>query len=197
MLPNELLSDPSFHESLLAIDRELASEVRSRGCKCGGRLDAAHYPRRTRGLPDGLGAEHHLRFSFCCSREGCRVRATPPSVRFLGRRVYGGGCLLLASAVCQGLTARSIARLSAILGISRRTLRRWRRWWDEELPTTPFWKGLRGWLVPGFDAHRLPTTLLDAFPDAHLSERLVGALRLLAPLGATCPTLSPYARGRR
>jgi len=28
------------------------------------------------------------RFSFCCARDGCRTRKTPPSFRFLGRKVY-------------------------------------------------------------------------------------------------------------
>jgi hypothetical protein len=37
------------------------------------------------------------RFSLCCGREGCRRRATPPSVRFLGRRVYVGAVVIVAS----------------------------------------------------------------------------------------------------
>jgi hypothetical protein len=40
--------------------------------------------------------------SLCCSRDGCRRRMTPPSVRFLGRRVYLGAVLVLVSAMQQG-----------------------------------------------------------------------------------------------
>ena len=48
------------------------------------------YGRKPRGLPDGIdpGPVLPVRFSFCCSVDGCRRRHTPPSVRFLGRKVY-------------------------------------------------------------------------------------------------------------
>ena len=35
------------------------------------------------------------RFSLCCGRDGCRHRATPPSVRFLGGRVYVGAVVIV------------------------------------------------------------------------------------------------------
>jgi hypothetical protein len=38
--------------------------------------------------PARLGREHDQRFSFCCAVDGCRSRATPPSLRFLGPKVY-------------------------------------------------------------------------------------------------------------
>jgi hypothetical protein len=34
-----------------------------------------------------LGPEHNRRYSFCCAVDGCRSRATPPSLRFLGPKV--------------------------------------------------------------------------------------------------------------
>ena len=51
-------------------------------------LHSARYRRKPRGRPAGLGEEHDWRFSFCCARDGCRTRRTPPSFRFLGRKVY-------------------------------------------------------------------------------------------------------------
>ena len=47
------------------------------------------------------------RFSLCCGREGCRHRATPPSVRFLGRRVYVGAVVIVASAIALTTIAAS------------------------------------------------------------------------------------------
>ena len=74
---------------LLACDRDLADERQRQCCAdCGARLDVANFNRKPRGRPLKLGPEHNRRFSFCCRRDGCRGRATPPSLRFLGRRVY-------------------------------------------------------------------------------------------------------------
>src|SRR5208337_1429585 len=78
---------PDFHDLLLAVDRDLADACRTEGCACGGRRHMARYARKPRGRPCRLGPEHDQRFSFCCAVDGCRSRATPPSLRFLGRRV--------------------------------------------------------------------------------------------------------------
>lgn len=79
-----ILSDPRLFVTLFRIDSDLAEKARAARCSCGGRLDAAHYPRKPR-APGDLGSEHHRRHSFCCAL--CRCRTTPPSVRFFGRRV--------------------------------------------------------------------------------------------------------------
>lgn len=71
------------------------------------------------------GEEHTLRFSLCCGREGCRKRAAPPSVRFLGRRVYLGAALLVASIL--RLTHREPAELRRLTGIPAQTVERWSR----------------------------------------------------------------------
>jgi hypothetical protein len=83
------LLDASVFRLLLDVDRDLAAEARAGGCACGGPLHAARYRRKPRGGPRGeLSAEYSWRESFCCAREECRKPTTPPSVRFLGRRVY-------------------------------------------------------------------------------------------------------------
>jgi hypothetical protein len=45
--------------------------------------------KRCNGVACRLGRERDRRFSFCCSFccavDGCRSRATPPSLRFLGQ----------------------------------------------------------------------------------------------------------------
>ena len=83
------LSDARFYRLLFQLDQELAAEVQARGCLlCGGVLHSARYPPKPRGLRGTLDETHDTRLSFCCAVEGCRRRNTPPSVRFLGRKVY-------------------------------------------------------------------------------------------------------------
>lgn len=67
-------------------------QVAAAGCPwCEGPLHRSDFDRK---LCDGLivegGEEFVQRFSLCCGYEGCRRRATPPSVRFPGRRFYLG-----------------------------------------------------------------------------------------------------------
>jgi hypothetical protein len=88
-LYRDLLADATFHQLLLACDVDLAEAARAGRCALyGGALHSACYPRKPRGRPCRLGPEHDRRFSFCCAVDSCRSRATPPSLRFLGRKVY-------------------------------------------------------------------------------------------------------------
>jgi hypothetical protein len=101
------LADATFHQLLLACDRDLADTVRGAGCKrCSGVVHCAHYWRKPRGRPCRLGREHDQRFSFCCAVDGCRSRATPPSLRFLGPKVYIAAIMVLIAILLHGATAR-------------------------------------------------------------------------------------------
>ena len=90
-----------FFDGLTAFDAGITAKVAAEGCRhCGGPLHRGDYGRKPRGGLLGVAGESLLRrFSLCCGREGCRRRATPPSVRFLGRRVYLGGVVILASVI--------------------------------------------------------------------------------------------------
>jgi hypothetical protein len=167
---------------LLSADRELAAEARAKGCPCGGALHSARYRRKPRrGLPVELRGEYGWRESLCCAREGCRRRTTPPSLRFLGRRVYLAALVVLVSAMTGGVTAKRAAAMRSLVGVSIRTLQRWRAWWLRTLPRTAFWKGARAQLVPPVDEGRLPASLLERFSDEH-TDGLMASLRFLAPL---------------
>lgn len=61
--------------------------------------------------------------------EAAARRHTPPSVRFIGRRVYGGLVVVLVSAMIHGLKPERVCRLREALQIDRRTLDRGRQWW--------------------------------------------------------------------
>lgn len=160
---HELLRDASFWRFLFSIDQDLAETARQRACPCGGRLHRANYPRKPRGGPDDLPQEYGRRLSFCCEREGCRKRVTPPSVRFLGPKVYLGAVVILVSAMRQGPSPRRVAELSRLFGANRRTIGRWQVFWQEVFPQTPFWKIARGRLVPVIEIDWLPRALTEAF----------------------------------
>ena len=88
---------------------------------------------------------------------------TPPSVRFLGRKVYLGATVILVSAMRQGPTPRRVRELSTLFGADRATIARWQAFWRDHIPQTPFWKVARARLIPVVDVVALPLSLLDAF----------------------------------
>ena len=182
MLP-DLPRETSFWRFLFQIDLKLAEEARQKACPCGGRLHRANYPRSPRGGPDDLPKELCYRLSFCCNRDGCRKRVTPPSVRFLGRKVYFAVVVILVAAMRQGPSPRRIPEFSPRFELGRRTIVRWQRFWREQFPRTPFWKIKRGYFMPPLEIAALPRSLLDAFLRSHDPvkdwERL---LRFLAPI---------------
>lgn len=153
-----LLASASFHELLLAYDRDLAETTRARGCGCGGALHSAKYPRKPRpwAWVWSLGPEHHRRFSFCCAVDGCRGRATLPSVRFLGRKVYLAATVVLISIMCLGMSQARVRRLTGVMDIDRRTIARWRDWWRKAFRTTPFWRSARAAFMPPVNEDELP-----------------------------------------
>ena len=178
-----LLRDASFWRFLFSIDQDLAESARKEACPCGGRLHRANYPRKPRGGPRDLPEEYGYRLSFCCDREGCRKRVTPPSVRFLGRKVYLGALVVLVAAMRQGPSRRRVRELSRLFGADRRTIARWRVFWDEHFPRTPFWKVARGRLVTAVEISNLPRSLLEAFVRGDDDRRgWARLLRFLSPI---------------
>ena len=174
---HNLLRDASFWRFLFSVDQDLAERAGKEACSCGGRLHRANYPRKPRGGPDDLPDEYRTRLSFCCDREGCRKRVTPPSVRFLGRKVYLGAVVILVAAMRQGPSPRRVHELSRLFDADRRTIARWRVFWNEQFPQTPFWKIARGRLVPTVDVAEIPRALLKAF--VHSADDRQGWRRLL------------------
>jgi hypothetical protein len=177
-----LLADAKFHEQLLAFDGDLAAQCRAAGCPdCGGVLHSSNYRRKPRGRPVGLGEEHDRRFSFCCAVDDCRDRSTPPSLRFLGRKVYQAGIVILISAMRDGMTERRLGKLAAMVGVDRRTVARWRGWWQTRFTSTPFWRAQSAGFMPPVDTSGLPAALLERFAgDAE--EQLIALLSFLGPI---------------
>ena len=180
---HNLPRDASFWAFLLSVDRDLAESTRQKACPCGGHLHRADYPRKPRGGGDHRPAEYGYRLSFCCDRDGCRKRATPPSVRFLGRRVYLAAVVILVAAMRQGPSPRRARELSSLFGADRRTIARWKVFWEEHFPRTVFWKTQRSHLVPRFEIVALPLSLVEAHVHAEDDQKGWGELLcFLAPI---------------
>ena len=157
-----LLRDASFWSFLFQVDEQLAEAACQAGCSCGGRLHRANYPRNPRGGCEKLPKSYRHRLSFCCERDGCRKRTTPPSVRFLGRKVFLGAVVVLVAAMRQGPSPRRVRELTKLFDVDRRTIARWCTFWREHFPQTAFWRVARGRLVR-LSVANLPRALLEAF----------------------------------
>jgi hypothetical protein len=183
---HDLPGDARFWSFLLSVDQDLAETARKKACPCGGRLHRANYLRKPRGTSVQLPESLCLRLSFCCDREGCRKRVTPPSVRFLGPKVYLAAVMILISAMRQGPTPRRIRELSMRFGADRRTIARWQVFWREHFPRSPFWKIAQARLMPLAKIVSLPYSLVDAFLQHHPPDSgWVRLLRFLAPITLT------------
>jgi hypothetical protein len=188
---HELPCGASFWPFLFSVDQDLAQTTRKKGCACGGRLHCSNYPRKPRGADD-LPDDYAYRFSFCCACDGCRKRVTPPSVRFLGRKVYLFAVVLLVSAMRQGPSPRRVRELAQLFGADRRTIARWQVFWREHVPQTPFWKIARGRL-PTLAATVLPQSLMEAFLGADDPGQGWGLLlRFLSPITLRPGLLSAF-----
>ncbi len=109
----------------------------------------------------------------------------PESVVYLGRRVYVGVVLVLASVLVSGLTPRRLARVQAALGVSAQTVRRWRQWWQTGFVESRFWAERRGLLLPPVAVLDLPNDLVGRFVRGAGTARLLAFLRFLSPLTIT------------
>jgi hypothetical protein len=180
-----LLRDASFWDFLFRVDKDLAAQARQQGCCCGGRLHGANYPRKPRGGSTPLPGSYDQRLSFCCDRDGCRKRMTPPSVRFLGRRVFLGAVVVLVAAMRQGPSPRRVRELTELFGADRHTIARWCSFWREHFPQTAFWKVMRGRFVRLAIAE-LPRALFEAFIQrADSREDWRRLLEFLSPITIT------------
>ena len=191
---HKLLRSASLYALLLRFDEDMATETWRGRCKeCGGRLDQGHFPRKPRvptwvELPEG----YEERFSYSCAVDGCRKRHTPPSARYLGRRIYLGVMVVLATAMQQGLAPWRLSRLREELGVSRQTLERWRTWWQEAFTESAFWRAAMAAMSPAVAEAGIPRSLLERFAGEEV-ESLAALLRFVAPLS----TPADYVPDRR
>lgn len=185
-----LLQDLKFFHLLLSIDQELARELKAGGCSCGSVLHCADYARKPQGCAAEIRSLCQSRLSFCCYL--CRKRATPMSVRFLGRRVYLAVAVVVIS-VQRAQSSASATRLAHTLSVSVRTLERWRRWWQGQFPLTALWRGSGARFMPPVASACLPASLLERFSGAP-ADQMMRLLGFLTPLTVRYPITLPEGR---
>lgn len=176
-----------FFARLEKVDEAIAAAVAAGRCRyCDGPLHRGDYRRKPRGaLVAAAGEAFTIRHSLCCGRRGCRKRALPPSLRFLGRRVYLEAVVLVASMAAQVVAMTTRTAISAT-GVPLRTLRRWGMWWRDIFPRLPVWQELRARFVPPPpNEAELPGSLVARFArdgtEPANAEALLLAARYLAP----------------
>jgi hypothetical protein len=173
-----------FFHLLQKIDQEECNRVQVLGCPdCGGPLDHNDHARKPRGLPFQAFDPNPRRLNLCCRY--CRAHNMPESVVYLGRRVYFGVVVVLASILVSGLTPRRLARVQAHLGVSAQTVGRWRQWWQTSFVQSRFWSEHRGSFLPTVDVLDLPNDLFRRFVRGPENLRLLAFLRFLSPLTIT------------
>ena len=169
--------------ALTEADGKIARAVAAEGCPhCAGPLHQGNYDRKPRGgTIAGAGEAFVLMHSLCCGRAGCRKRVLPPSLRFLGRRVYLEIVVVLASALAQVAVRLREARDAT--QVPAWTLRRWSAWWKHVLPQEPWWAELRARFVPPPpDEAELPRSLVHAVEASAAGREMTWMLaRCLAP----------------
>jgi hypothetical protein len=160
---HEVVVGIKFWNQLIKIDEGIAAKVAARGCpKCGGRLHRGDYLRKPRGGLIALALEGEVRrISLCCEREGCRKRATPPSVRFLGRKVYVGAAIVIASVILR--VSATVGAAQKASGMAVRTMRRWSCWWRMGYAKSEHFEAARSHFVTPVQADELPGSLWRRF----------------------------------
>lgn len=183
-----------FFGLLVRVDEAVTQQVAAEGCRvCDGPLHRSNYRRKPRGaLIAPAGETSVVRFSLCCGREGCRKRSTPPSVRFLGRRVYLGAVVIVASIVALALqAAREVRRQT---GVPSRTVGRWLGWWQGPFLGTEVYVTICARLI-GVEVGQVPASIVDRLEGTG-TERVRSMLEWLVPLTtSSVPDGARFLRG--
>lgn len=108
----------------------------------------------------------------------------PPSVRFLGQRVYLEEVILLA---CLQALIGEVPRGSPAAAVPKKTVGRWLSWWTSTFLLSPTWIWIRGRLMPPVDETQVPRSFLERVAQGLGDAPGVGAVltlpaRWLAPL---------------
>jgi hypothetical protein len=183
-----------FFLLLVRLDEDVMRAVAAAGCpRCDGPLHRSDYDRKPRGgLIAPAGEGYVRRFSLCCGREGCRKRATPPSVLFLGRRVYLGAVVIVASMIA--LAHRAASEVRRRTGVPARTTGRWLGWWQGPFLDTETFVTICARLI-GVDVERVPESIVGQLRGSW-TERVRSMLTWLSPLTTgSVPDGARFSRG--
>jgi hypothetical protein len=108
---------------------------------------------------------------------------TPPSLRFLDRKVFIAVVVLLVPVLRDGLTPERMRRLRERFQVSERTVRRWIRFWRETFVASRTWQAARRWFAMPVKTEAMPSSLVEAFSHiSDLHERIADVLRMVTVL---------------
>ena len=180
----EAIQKVKLYQLLFLIDKDLAEHQRGKNCPfCNSPLHYSNYFRNPRGGPKNLEEKYLLRFSLCCSAEGCRRRVLPGSLRFWDRRVYFGVFILIVVTLRQRRTdSYSASKLMKMFGVSRHTLKRWIHYFEEVFPLSSRWKKVKGRIGAGVSNTVLVNAVVSDFikHSASVERGLISCLAFLS-----------------
>ena len=88
--------------------------------------------------------------------------------------------MVLLTVMRQGSTPRSLRELHGSFGVDRRTLARWRHWWQALFPQSQFWRRVKARFMPPVTELELPQSLVARFSGDTRLDRIVRVLQFLA-----------------
>ena len=178
-----------FLNQMLVLDLKIAEKVHQAGCpKCHSALHVANYPRKVRGfLQEQISKvpRFELSFSFCCSKDGCRRRVTPYSLRFLKGKVY-----LFIVIVLVGAQRASFLGQEPLM--SNQTKRRWQKHWSSLFhPLSVFCLKIKAHLPPRLGLELSLRSLFGVFTEDKDQDEPQGMIRCLEFLSSNMAQVLP------
>ena len=177
---SELVQTTNLFRLLHCIDVDLANKHQEAGCPfCGGRLHYSTYKRQPRGGPEDIPEECQVRLSLCCSHPECRRRSLPPSVLFMGRRIYWKIVILVVVTLRSNSPSQtSKSRLRQLFDVDSKTVSRWVSYFRTIFPSSPVWQSIRGRICSSVKDTDLPGGLIGYFLT-HSPTAVQGVIRCL------------------
>lgn len=102
-------------------------------------------------------------------------------MRYLGRKVYVGAVVIVASAVGGAALAAGLRPPRRIEGVLARTVGRWLTWWQTVFALGPFWREAKAFFATPVEIAPLPASLLARFGRAGAAS-VETLLRFIAPV---------------
>lgn len=180
----EFYFETIFWLAIYAIDEQITKLFHTQFCnRCPnkGKLYRSDYPRKPRGVPSSVEHLFQFRFSFCCAI--CRRRNTPPSIRFLGRRVYVAIFIILILFPGAANLHEKLAQLPP-QSFAKITFHRWITWWSCIIPFSAVWKKLVGILPPNIENQFLPLFIMEQFIKKYsdIEKAIQAMLEFISPI---------------
>ena len=180
----QIYLEASFWLLLSDIDEKIAHFYHQLPCfYCAKRMYWGNYPRKPRGLPPMAEDIFAFRYGHCCS--GRRRRRTPPSARFLGRRVYVASFIMMIFCPDTSNDNDHMKLVDSVsVGMDLITPIRWISWWSLDIPVSSIWKKICGLLGINISNEFLPHFISHQFAKKNINaeKAVLALLEFLAPI---------------